>query len=300
MKDSLPNLVVAIVEFYKNNRATSYQGLIGQTRSVFESVSNSLLKNSDLNQDKICEQIVERLKQIKGIEDWLNFIVFLGKKAEAAQTLKHTNDQSQLCNTLHAIRDYILSEVRANSVDNQALERRIQALREEVSTLQKNIESCATTSTTDLHGRAWEGCNTDLNKCYVKLAYLGDKKSISTARQFKLLTYLHPLTDEIVAKIMDANLGENYNFAFPLCLQVNYFKFFYHYVMKPVLGKSLEDWEQSFQNKPPAKNTSPHSVWQDQPLVAVGANSSSLYSQNGKPSAPADSTQPQPPVEQKP
>jgi hypothetical protein len=188
--------------------------------------------NTDAQIIQICNGMKNKFKDKYTVEKWLEVAHDLAESALAAQKAKSpilisyglVEEDSKLCNTLHAIRTYIIHRITS---DTDLLEEYQHIINKELQALQKLKEKLI--ATREEHNDVAE-LSTDLEKKLLKLAHLGHRPSIHEAIDRKLLTDLPRLYDHA------SNM--------PNTFYVNYFITFYDEVFRfGITGESFLEWE---------------------------------------------------------
>ncbi len=230
-----PNVLDGFIDLYKNYRQkdTKPMSMSGKMLTAAGNVANSLIGgNTDTQIIQICNGMKNKFKEKYTVEKWLEVAHDLAESALASQKAKSpilinlglTEPDSKLCNTLHALRTYIIHKITS---DADLLVEYLHIINKELQALQKLKEKLI--STREEHNDVAELSN-DLEKKLLKLAHLGHRPAIHEAIDRKLLTDLPRLYEQ------PSNM--------PNTFYVNYFITFYDEVFRfGITGESFLEWE---------------------------------------------------------
>jgi hypothetical protein len=227
---SLPSLasLTELMDLYKSDRRYKHDTFIEKTLNFTETTLGFFTgrHSSQIQREKICSIVMQRLSKSVSIEDWLEIVYFLGEKAAEAQQLKKLNccqekayecchKQSLLCETLHAMRNHIVTSIIATDDNNRNVyDTTVTKLQDTVTELKAQLKVSS--------GKHWKMFNADLNKQLLKLSFLEVREGINGACQARLFNYLKLLSHRDVKEWGDMGYRK-LNEAHPRCLQEEFF-----------------------------------------------------------------------------
>lgn len=228
----LSDFIDLYLKFSEEKWSTNTQTWLRRGEEIRNMVSNFIpwYHVSAPTQDRrreLCKEIKNELKPYAEAEiyldpaEWINLILSLRNRAEQL-ALEHSSD---LTMTLHLMATLIqkqLQENKESDVFAKALEAKINQLKSKLNKKNSLIPSTMLKK----HGMKIESINTKIQNLIAQLAFLGDLASINQALHTKLFnphSIIHLPTEKecLLYHFDDANQ------AIPLCMQSEFFPYFY-------------------------------------------------------------------------
>lgn len=247
-----PQVLEDMFDLYEKIREPDRTSLLGRVKNTMEKIAYSYFSKKEPTFEKIEQirkDIMALVKLIKVKEDnnkfdiWISLIFTLGLKAKEAQELKYFPDEeseSLFCETLHAMRSYIISSLSNNDVEicKKKFAQYIEALQQATKKIHEAFEDAVKYD----NGRNADEYLKKYHENILRLAFLEDKNAIIVARKAGLLDYLNVYQNEKL--LHKYKMSPNHANSFiPFCLQRNFFETLYHHEYQSVHHITFKDFE---------------------------------------------------------